>query len=845
MSAPEQALPPCAEPGWDELPCPVCMIDAQGRVLLGNQAWAGWAAEPGEPGQPAEPASPADTAADTTAHAWPWLQPQSRAEFLAALAAGADFELALACERSRCPSLPPASHGQPAAVWLACRARWQPQRAAYVCVWQDISVARRAEQAAREQALVLAAQTSQLRLVADNVPVLLAFYDARSFRCRFANRQYAQAFGMDERSIVGRSFYEVIGAEAAAEVQPQVDRLLREQRTVSYERYLPGADPSARPDAADGGRWVEVSLIPHLDGSDRPLACFVMINDITRHRLAELAARESEARLQKFMQASVEGILFHRQGLITDANPPLCALMGYSLEELVGRPVLDFVAEGELSKVGRVMAERSELSYSSQILHRDGSPIDVELIVRSMQLQGESLRMTIVRDIRDRLAAQAQIQHLADHDDLTGLLKRRAFMQELAAAIAAARGGANGLALLFIDLDNFKRVNDSLGHLEGDKVLNTVAARITDCLRASDRVARFGGDEFVILLRDVHSRDDVMVVLMALLAVVEVPVLADGCRLSVTPSIGVALFPEHGDSAEELIQHADMAMYQAKACGRANYQFFDADLARHAYPELVLESELAQALDRGEFELFFQPQVAADDARLLGAEALLRWRHPQRGLLGPGAFIDVAERHRLMLKLGEWVLRAAALQARDWRARGVAAVPLAVNLSRMQFRLDGFGATVARVLAEVGIAGECLELELTERMLMDEIASAPATLAALRELGLSVSVDDFGTGYTSLAHLTRLPLDKLKIDQSFIAPLPGDSGAAAITRAIIEMAHGLGLQVSAEGVRQPAQRELLAAWGCDELQGELIGEPMAVADFELWLQRRRAAIETP
>lgn len=552
------------------------------------------------------------------------------------------------------------------------------------------------------------------------------------------------------------------------------------------------------------------------------------------------ALSKCETRLEKFMQATAEGILFHKEGFVADANAPMCALLGYQLDEVLGLPVIDFVLDSERAKVRSVMESERELRYETALLHRAGHVIPVELIVRTVESGGERMRMSIVRDIRDRIAAQARIEHLAHHDDLTGLLNRSAFIERAAGLMQAAESRQQRLALLFIDLDNFKRVNDSLGHMEGDKVLITVAERINDCLRSTDLVARFGGDEFVVLLGDVHERSDVMAVLMALLAVVEVPVMADGCLLTVTPSIGVSLYPEHGGRVEDLMQHADMAMYQAKAAGRAGYRFYEPSLAEHAYAELVLESQLAQALERDEFVLFFQPQVDALSGELIGAEALLRWQHPQRGLLSPDAFIDVAERHRLMVDLGAWVMRASALQARSWHQHGIAPVPIAVNLSRMQFRLEGFGDMVARVLEELGVPGAWLELELTERMLMDEIASAPLTLAALRALGLTVSVDDFGTGYTSLAHLTRLPLDKLKIDQSFVAALPEDSGSAAITRAIIQMAAGLGLKVSAEGVRNEAQRQLLLQWGCGGLQGELIGEPMSASAFEHWLALRRA-----
>jgi diguanylate cyclase (GGDEF)-like protein/PAS domain S-box-containing protein len=669
-----------------------------------------------------------------------------------------------------------------------------------------------------------------LRLIADNVDTLLALYDGSQLRCLFANQAYAKAFGFDAQSILGRSFAEVIGPEATLQIQPHIDRMLKERQPAHYERELLASDGSRR--------WILVSLVPQLDASGEVAVCLVQLSDSTQRRLADMALVESEARLEKFMRASVEGIAFHRAGLITDVNPTLCELLGYALPELLGRPALDFIVPQQRAKVAQAMDAAHEVTYETAVLHRDGHSIAVELIVRTMQIGGERLRMAIVRDIRDRLAAQARIQYLAHHDGLTGLLNRSAFMEQVQALIQAATQTQHQLALLFIDLDNFKRVNDSLGHLEGDKVLKTVAERISDCLRATDLVARFGGDEFVILLGDVRSRDDVLVVLMALLAVVEVPVNADGCVLTVTPSIGVAMYPAHGARAEDLIQHADMAMYLAKAKGRASYCFYEPSQADSAYAELVLESQLVQAIERDEFVLHFQPQVAAATGELIGAEALLRWRHPQRGLLSPDAFIDVAERHRLMLDLGAWVMRAAAEQARAWHQSGIAPVRIAVNLSRMEFRLDGFAELVAKILSDLGVPGAWLELELTERMLMDEIASAPTTLAALRALGLTVSVDDFGTGYTSLAHLTRLPLDKLKIDQSFVAPLPADKGAAAIVRAVIQMASGLGLQVSAEGVRTAAQRELLLEWGCDGLQGEMIGAPMAAQAFEHWLAQR-------
>ena len=779
-------------PDWaavERLPAPFALLSPSGRVLHANAAFR-----------------------QLSGHApdWSWLRPEARHALAGALAGEADFELALR---------PLASE----TLWLACRSRWDPGLGAHVCLWQDVSASKAAERAAADEA-------GKFRLLADNVPALIALYDVATLHCRFANKAYASSFGLDPQSILGRTFGEVIGEEARALIQPQVDRVIEEQTAVNYEREMNGP----------GGekRWIEVSLLPHVDDEGVTRNVFVLIIDITKRYLAERAVRQSEERLSKFMQATLEGIVFHQDGLITDVNPPLCALLDYALEDLKGQPALAFVAEDELPKVSQVMNERREIRYETAVIHRSGERIPVEFIVRTMERDGEIQRMTIVRDIRDRIAAQARIHHLAQHDALTQLLNRASFMERLGPALASARVAQQPLALLFIDLDNFKRVNDSLGHLEGDKVLTTVADRIRDCVRSTDLVARFGGDEFVVLLRDVRSREDVMVVLRALLSVVEVPVRADGRQLSVTPSIGVAMFPEHGDHAAELIQHADTAMYLAKAKGRANFQFFEPELASRAYADLVLEAELAEALTHGQFRLHYQPQVSAADGRLLGVEALLRWQHPTRGLLTPDAFIDVAERHRLMVPLGEWVMREAARQTRRWHKNGVAPVPIAVNLSSMQFRLSSFADAVADVLDAADVPGAWLELELTERMLTEDVESVPATLASLRALGLGISVDDFGTGHTSLAHLTQLPLDKLKIDQSFVARLPDDAASATITQAIVQMAQGLGLEVIAEGVRTAAQRELLAAWGCTALQGELVSPPLSAQDLEAWLQSR-------
>ena len=696
------------------------------------------------------------------------------------------------------------------------------------------------------------AQDHLLSLLADNVPALIAYYSADGFRCRFANKQYAQAFGRDERSIIGCTLEEVIGLQAADEIRPHVEFVLAHRKTVSYERVLSSPD--------GGVREIEVHLLPHLideaggapgqqpgQQPDQPagrlVGAFVMISDISRHRLAERAARESEERLGKFMQASAEGIVFHQDGIITDANPPLCQLTGYLLEELLGRRTLDFIAPDHVAEVAAVMASGQETAYESVLIDKHGQRIAVEFIVRTMLRNGARMRMTIVRDVRDRHHAQARIHHLAHHDALTGLPNRLSFMEQLAQAMGRADESGSRLALLFVDLDHFKRINDSLGHLVGDALLRTVAQRFTASLRTTDIVSRFGGDEFMVLLPGLASGPahaaDAEEVAQKLLAAIGAPVHADGRPLSVTPSIGIALYPGDADTPAELVKHADAAMYQAKARGRANYQYFDRGTVGAAYAELVLEGQLAQALERSEFELYFQPQVRARDGWLMGAEALLRWNHPQRGLLAADAFIPVAEKRQLMLPIGQWVLGEAARCAGHWRRLGLVVAPVAVNLSNIQFQASGFLDAVAGVLNTEGLLPGMFELELTERMLMDELPQVKERLARLKGMGVRLSVDDFGTGYSSLGHLKELPIDKLKIDRSFVHDLPGNRDSAAIASAIIQMGRSLGLTVVAEGVETEVQRAFLAEQGCDELQGLLLSPPLPQREFEAWVRARQ------
>jgi diguanylate cyclase (GGDEF)-like protein/PAS domain S-box-containing protein len=797
---------PIPDAAWEALPGMVLRLDEAGRARHLNGAFRRFVG---------------GSADALEGDGWQaLLGADAAAQVRAALARHEDFalQLPMACADGR-------------EGWVEWSARWQAGAREWLCLLHDITVGKVAEREAR-------AQAGLFRLLADNVPVLIAYYRAGDFQCRFANKAYAQTFGTDERAIVGKTFAEVIGQEAANLIQPQVERMLLYGQAAAYERQLPQPDGSTR--------WIDVNLLPHRSEADETVGCFVLIHDITKHRLAERAVRESEERLAKFMQASAEGIVFHKDGLITDANPPLLALVGYSLDEILGRKALEFVAPDQVARVGAVMTAGQEVAYETAVVDKGGSRIPVEFIVRTMLRNGERMRMTIVRDIRDRHAAQARIHHLAHHDALTGLPNRMSFMDHLQHQMVAAEANGTRLALLFIDLDHFKRVNDSLGHLVGDTLLRTVSSRIVASLRATDVVARFGGDEFMVLLpgasSDAQQRRDVEEVALKLLAAIEVPVTAEGRPISVTPSIGVAFYPGDARTPDELVKHADSAMYLAKSRGRANHQFFDRGMADTAYAALVLEGQLAHALERGEFELYFQPQVRSRGGALVGAEALLRWNHPERGLLMPDEFIPVAERQRLMLPIGQWAMKEAARCALRWNALGLGVAPVAVNLSTVQFQSVGFVEAVAQVLADDGDARQAaslLELELTERMLMDDLGEVKHRLHRLKAMGLGIAVDDFGTGYSSLGHLKELPIDKIKIDRSFVHDLPGNRDSSAITRAIIQMGASLGLTVIAEGVETEAQRDFLAQHGCDQLQGLLIGPALPAEAFEAWARHQR------
>jgi diguanylate cyclase (GGDEF)-like protein len=454
-----------------------------------------------------------------------------------------------------------------------------------------------------------------------------------------------------------------------------------------------------------------------------------------------------------------------------------------------------------------------------------------------------SHHIAVVSDISERKAAEEHMVYIAQHDFLTDLPNRMMLHDRLTQAIAHAGREQRKVAVMFLDLDRFKAINDTLGHLVGDKLLKIVASRITSVARVSDTVSRLGGDEFAIMLPYIENMDDIATIAVKLLTSVAGPCVIDGNDIEVTTSIGISVFPEDGDDSESLIAHADAAMYQAKGNGRNNYQFFTHEMNRRTLERMAIKNKLSHALERNELFLLYQPQVDLQSGRIIGAEALVRWDHSLYGNVLPAQFIPIAEENGLIPPIGEWVLREACRQNQKWRKLGLMKITMAVNLSAVQFRQKNLGEIIKDVLHESGLAPSGLELEITEGIVMQDAEAAILLLEDMKAMGLKLSVDDFGTGYSSLSYLKRFPIDKFKIDQSFVHDLATDTDDAVIVSTIISMAHSLKLKVIAEGVETAEQLAFLKQQGCDEIQGYYFSKPVSAEEFTKLLSSGKGLFE--
>jgi diguanylate cyclase (GGDEF)-like protein/PAS domain S-box-containing protein len=621
-----------------------------------------------------------------------------------------------------------------------------------------------------------------------------------------------------------------------AEQRPQFAENLQEQRFFG----IASEEIRVRKDGTQFVVSETVTPIRDEHGAVTSFAC--ILRDITERKEEELRMQVSEQRYKSLFENNPNAVYsVDRGGRFTELNPAVERISGYTPEELLNRDhtellLPEFITRSYENLQTAQPGERKEMEAS--FLHKKGHRVDLSVISLPIEVNGEMVGMyCIAQDITERKLAERMINRMAFTDCLTDLPNRRLFKQRLNEGIKDAQAQDEQLAVLFIDLDRFKIINDSLGHAFGDHVLQEIAERLKSCIGPQDTLCRMGGDEFTLLLPHVAGPQDVIEMSQRILQIVRQPMIVDGNEVQLTTSIGIAMYPENGQDTDTLMKNADIAMYRIKERGKNNFQFYSDVMNEHAVQNLQLERELRKALERDEFVLHYQPQVNVATGQITGMEALIRWQHPVRGLLSPNHFIPLAEETGLIVPIGEWVLRKACLEGRRWMKDGRLPMRMAVNLSLLQFQEPHLVETIKNILDETGLEPRFLELEITESIAMNNVEQVVAKLEQLVQLGVQISIDDFGTGFSSLSYLKKFPIHKLKIDRSFITDITSDPDDASIVSAIIAMAHSLKLNLIVEGVETEDQQFYLHRLGCCEMQGFLFSRPLPVGKLDQLLEQ--------
>jgi diguanylate cyclase (GGDEF)-like protein/PAS domain S-box-containing protein len=644
-------------------------------------------------------------------------------------------------------------------------------------------------------------------------PVAMSIMDVNDTACR--------KLGYTREELLARTPQDVIG-------------IPREELSATYSRLIAGGEG----DTVDG--WYQPKAAPRFPveayrraiQSNEKHVIISVVRDVTERRAAE----EELRRFRLAMDNSADMIvLIDRASMrFVDVNETACRQLGYSRDELLKmgpQHVLPVTLEELERDYDDLIARRDgevdiiPSGMKSQYTCKDGSALPFESTRHVLRSGDTYIIAAISRDIRARLAIEEKVAYLAQFDALTGLPNRNLFQDRLVQAMALAKRNRWPMAVLFIDLDRFKLVNDTLGHSAGDKLLKEAGGRLRSCVRGADTVGRLGGDEFAAILAELAKPDDAGLVAQKFIETFKQPFDLDGKETYVTASVGITLYPADSDSAEALVMNADAAMYRAKEQGRNNYQYFTRDMNERALHRVQMEASLRRALERKEFRLVYQPKANLATGKICGFEALLRWQHPEKGTVAPAEFIPVLEETGLIIPAGEWVLRTACSQIKAWQKSGLKVPPVSVNLSARQFEQKNLRDAVHSVLNETEVDPSLVEFEITESLLMHDPEGAARTLSSLKESGVRLSMDDFGTGYSSLGYLKRFPIDTLKIDRSFVNDISTDADGATLARAIIHLAQNLRLKVVAEGVETADQLAFLRANGCDEMQGYLFAKP--------------------
>lgn len=648
------------------------------------------------------------------------------------------------------------------------------------------------------------------------------------------NPGFSVVFGWEASEIIGRSALEIGIWRDERQRQALFEQLMQDQRLDNAEAQF-----RTRTDEI-----LTCAVSSRIIRIDQRLCIVTTFRDITKRQQAEAALKVSEAKFARAFHSSPDAIIISERstGRFIEVNEGFYRLSGYRQEEAIGRTSTELgIWPGSQREEILELLERDGRVSNWEVVGQDrhGRPKQMEVSVEPIELNGIDCLLLSARDISQLKAAHAQIHHLAYHDPLTNLPNRTLLTDRLNQQAALHKRHNLRGALLFLDLDHFKLINDSLGHPVGDAVLKMITARLEASIRQEDTVARLGGDEFVVLLTGLTGKRSevtrhVRQVAEKLRTLLAEPMVFEGNRLQVTPSIGIALMPDHGETPADLLKRADIALYRAKAAGRNAIQMFRTTMQHAASARLQLESELRLALQRHEFELHLQPQVDARSGGVIGAEVLLRWQHPEQGARSPVQFIEVLEESGLIVEVGNWVIREACRIAASLLAKGLIdadTFSLCVNISPRQFRQSDFVERTLDTLKAAGVPHKMIKLEITEGIVIQNLEDTIAKMRRLCRHGVSFAMDDFGTGYSSLTYLKRLPVNLLKIDQSFVRDALIDSNDAEIIRAIVAMARSLGLEVIAEGVEQQAQLDLLQLQGCHLYQGYLFSRPLPAAEF--------------
>jgi diguanylate cyclase (GGDEF)-like protein/PAS domain S-box-containing protein len=643
-----------------------------------------------------------------------------------------------------------------------------------------------------------------------------------------ANEAALQLFGRSREEVIGRSALS-LGLWPDPEDRAQLMVSLRASGSVNLRPI------SISRSSGELRHTLASATLIELDAQKQILMSAM---DITENRRAEELLRKSEDRFAKIFQASPDAIVISRlaDGTYLEVNQRWLEVFGYGREELMGRSSLDLGVWVDPADRGRFVAqirERGALrGFETQFRKKSGAIIHALISAEVIDIDGEPHVIVPILDITDRKRSEERIQQLATRDPLTGLPNRLLLNDRLSLSISSAQRQKGYVALLFIDLDRFKYINDSLGHAVGDAFLKGVAARLSGVVRSGDTLARLGGDEFVVLLENVDAMEDAAgQVARKILASMNRPFTVEGHTLSCSCSIGISVFPSDTTDPQMLVRDADTAMYHVKEAGRNSYQYFSREMNARMQERLQLEIGLREATAGGQFELVYQPKVNLASGKVCGMEALLRWRHPARGVILPGRFIEVAEETGLIVDIGRWVIGEACRQLREWRERGLRLYPVAVNLSVRQFT-PGLVGEISDALSACGVDPALIELEITESLFMQHPENIQSILRGLSRLGTSVTIDDFGTAYSSLSYVKRFTVNALKIDRSFVSDIAATSQNVAVVRAMITMCRDLGIRVIAEGVETREQLDILKGLACEEYQGYFFSRPVTAEEIE-------------